>query len=200
MNRALGASASLPASRVLPKPAGKMPALPGSWPQLTSIFWRSGLPLYLLSVLYPRVPPSRNPEGCQKVAGGRSASADPRKSGRRKSAPRRGPGGVPERGATSGKSNEPLRFAALSVPRDIGGLGKEAIIVLVPAAFLRKNGFWHPSGAPPGCRSLLTLFPGVYACAPTPGYSLATLRVAVEFGDAARGQTSMLNPVLRNSL
>src|ERR1043166_89261 len=43
MSRALGAPASLSASRVLPKPVGKMPALPGSWSQLTFRFWRRSL-------------------------------------------------------------------------------------------------------------------------------------------------------------
>src|SRR5262249_7999781 len=37
--------------------------------------------------------------------------------------------------------------------------------------FLRKSAFWHPSGVP----LILTPFPGVYACAPTPGYYLAPL-------------------------
>jgi hypothetical protein len=52
---------------------------------------------------------------------------------------------------------------------------------------LGKNGFWHPCGV----QLLLTPLPGVYACAPT--HFLATLRVAVEFRDATRGQTGILD-------
>ena len=125
-------------------------------------------------------------------AAGVGAQAQTRKSGRRTCTPE-GPAGVPEREATSAKSNEPLRFAPLSVPRVVGGLGKEAITVLVPAAFLAEKRFLAPLRGPCGVELLLTPFPGVYACAPTPGYFLATLRVAVQFRDAARGQTSILD-------
>jgi hypothetical protein len=46
-----------------------------------------------------------------------------------------------------------------------------------------------PTRNPEGCQTV----PGGLRCAPTPGYFLATLRVAVEFGDAARGPTSILD-------
>src|SRR5262249_33667218 len=51
-----------------------------------------------------------NPEGCQTVAGGRSASADPRKRARKSLHP----GGVPESKDTSAKSNEPFKDRAAS--------------------------------------------------------------------------------------
>ena len=94
-----------------------------------------------------------NPEGCQIVAGGRSASVDPRKSAKKNLHP----GGVPENAGNSMKSNEPFRVA---LRRFSTGLfqrieplvvfGKEAITVLAPATFFAEKGCLAPlRGAAP---------------------------------------------------
>src|SRR5215813_1001578 len=102
----------------------------------------------------------RNPEGCQKVAGGRSAELRPPVRHEKMISPRRG-----DRASASSNIQDP-----------------QQILHIVFGAREKVDHSWvsmrEDSGTPPGCLRLFPEFRGSARRARTPGYPLATLRVA----------------------